>query len=497
MKKLLTALLLISSALTMYAPPPALIDPNTSDVTVMVNPLGTTGVDTFTSANARRLIIGEVYTVITNAGLDYSAFGTFLAGGGVITSMDIGDTFTATVSTALTSPREATSPRVDSRLENPMLNEFYDANPVPVSALPSFACGTLNRIAMFTPCGNNVGDSFIRQLSGDILWDDGVNDIITWDFITNPAGAIGLTIGAASGVLAIDNCLTTCFFPRATATDGELVNTCFFQCSDNFYGSSVNFNIGTATDHIQFTDGSIQLQPGNKSLIEAREDVGGADIIDVLGRFQVSGADSSFSLSKPGDFGLRAFISANNLTTRRWQEFADMGRNACIPATFAMWGQATKGILTDHAFQCSGAVVDNQSYEFTVASGACGCFSNVVSGCLSGVIPIGTTFVANLSCTPTNYDGSTIQPTLVIEFTSMMLTSTTCVAADATFVISPCGLVDAQIFDLEWACPTNRGELLNAGLFKMGGDWRPDQYDTLTLKWNGLVFVEQSRSKNN
>ena len=347
-------------------------------------------------------------------------------------------------------------------------------------------------------CSTSVGDSFIKQACGDILFDDGVNDILTFDFTTNPTGAITWTLGDVSGVPAIDNGLSAGFVVLATATDGELVNSTIDQDISTVGAITINDNLFLSTagkfmrsrQYVAFS-GNAGIDFGAASNIFAVNT--GADI-----PFQIDVSGGSFEIINrrirhrdAGPSGSYVDVLVPSLLKNATHIRAEMD------GTIAMWGDSSIiTILVDLATQSSGAVVDTQAYEFTVASGASGDFDNVVAGDLNGIIPVGTVFTANASAVPTNYDGSTIEPVVLVTAPTMRLSSDSAVAADREFKLSTNGMVGGQVVELEWTHPTNRAELLRAGIFKMSADYRPDESDTLVLRYNGANFIERTRSAN-
>ena len=80
--------------------------------------------------------------------------------------------------------------------------------------------GTANNYVLFATA-STLGDAFQRQLGGNILWDDLSNDIVTWDFVTLPTGAIALSIGDVSGTVMVDNGGVSTELLLSTATSGE------------------------------------------------------------------------------------------------------------------------------------------------------------------------------------------------------------------------------------------------------------------------------------
>jgi hypothetical protein len=181
MKNIFTLIIFLSFGAALFAPP--VVDADESANSVMVNPINVTAVDTHTvraiaafsdastyftgdlvieggvtyRANTdilvpspfnpaewdkidvySKLVIGDTYTVVYDdggAGWDYSAYG---AAAGLKTA---GYMFQATSEGPLVGDEELTAPRVDERLKNPNYFDFYDANPVPASALPPASGG--------------------------------------------------------------------------------------------------------------------------------------------------------------------------------------------------------------------------------------------------------------------------------------------------------------------------------------------------------------------
>ena len=351
-------------------------------------------------------------------------------------------------------------------------------------------------------CSTTVGDSFQRQLCGDILWDDGVNDIITWDFTTNPTCAIAWTVGDVSGTVMIDNAIAANAIPLKTTTNGEFVSSPLSVTCGNILRNDADADWWFGNDAC-VTSEAIRFLSGTNQLVIYG---GGLTVNMQNNAFSITGIGKSLE-TLDGDFSIgsantaqrdfihhgttdRVKINAELITAPRAQQWADMD------GVIAVWGEEAASILVDFAAQSSGAVVNAQAYEFTVASGASGDFDNVVAGTLNGVISVGTVFTASASAIPTNYDGATIEPVVLVTSPTMRLSSDSVVAADREFKLSTSGVVDGQIVHLEWNHATFKAELLQAGIFKMGADFRPDEFHTLTLRYNGTNFLELSRSAN-
>ncbi len=79
---------------------------------------------------------------------------------------------------------------------------------------------------------------------------------------------------------------------------------------------------------------------------------------------------------------------------------------------------------------------------------------------------------------------------------TVLLTSDNATATARTFTVTASPRVGQKV-TLVFISATNRAELAVAATMKILGDWRPAQYDTLTLVSDGTRWIEQSRSYGN
>ena len=338
---------------------------------------------------------------------------------------------------------ETTLSLVDPTADNQIL--FKDASGT-VAFLSDISCGTVSgsgtggRISIWTGCGAStvLGDSFIRQACGDVLFDDGVNDILTFDFTTNPTGAITWTLGNVSGVPAIDNGIAACDFVIGTATDGELIGSQWAACGNNLVQKNTGSVVKTgrvgcnfSLDYFDFrTDDLVRFRINNNVIVDLGAT--GFDFFTTDTRdFKIQSPTFPFiTLNKTNGCDFNWDIRTCNIgTTNRAGQLPDMN------GTFAMWEKSTQTLTAD--------------------------------------------------CT-------------VITITSsyLELSSDSATATDRTFTISTTGLVPGQEFSLGWQGGF-KGELENTGIMSLTGTWLPDDEDVVPLIFDGTNIRENgSRAAN-
>jgi len=370
--------------------------------------------------------------------------------------------------------------------------------------------GTGQTHAIWTGCGASVtlGDSVIRELAGDVLFDDGVNDILTFDFTTNPTGAINWTLGDVSGLPLIDNGLSAGFFPIATATDGEAVNSGMDQditnsCTITISGKDLKmeneadnlivndivsaFNSNTFIDlnsaEIRLFVGTggvtLELRQGAAALLSEDLNVKGDGITNA--RLFISDTTNANSLG----------LAADNIVGNRIVQ----GPNAL--GTMALWGEETAEDLTvDNTAITSGALTSGTNYLFTVgATSAWDTEPNAVftPNLPDGVaVPIGRVgrVTSGTDFIPPNYGGATLVPTIPVHGNYIQITSNTGTAADRTRELED-GIAVGQTFTIEFNATANsQWELI--GILSTGGGtftWNSGAAATIQqvmyLQWNG------------
>ena len=286
-------------------------------------------------------------------------------------------------------------------------------------------------------CSTSIGDSVIRELAGNILFDDGVNDILTFDFMTNPTGAITWTIGDVSGVPLIDSGIAENEIIIGTATNGEAVGGDWEVVSGNLKalstGRFVQAGFFSGDDPGSFIDGR------NASRWDFR--------IGNVTKFTVA-AGSGFTVNLTGA-----------------EIFALVSGTTNPQMVFNRSGVYQGRIKTDN-------ITADRSWQLADIDG---------------------TFVMSSESPGTNLTADDQVVTMTDGI--MLISSNSGVAADRTFTLDISSMVVDMPYSLRWI-GANSGELLNTGVYFLSAIYSPDTNDIITVYTDATNVYEISRSVN-
>lgn len=312
-----------------------------------------------------------------------------------------------------------------------------------VSDLLGAACvvtgsGTPETYAIFDCAGNAIKDGILRELTGDLLFDDGANNIITLDYTSLPAGAICLQFGNVSGVIAIDNGIDSQELVFGTATAGELV------------GSGLTWTgiiLGTQAACSQLD-------------IHCMSDFVGVD------------TGIKYSLLGGGGRGHQWFIDCNTLL------------------------RATAGNLNIGSIGDTTDVDINHSQGSVSGGNMVAIKTDLLTGDRIQNYPDEDgNYVVSSESVPVNLTADDQVMTMTAGI--MLFESNTTGASNRTFTLDISTMAEDMRYTLRFIeTSTGEAELLNIGVYFLAADFRPDIHDTITLYTDGTSVYEISRSPN-
>jgi len=216
--------------------------------------------------------------------------------------------------------------------------------------------GTVGNHSIWVTNCTTLGDSVIRELAGDVLFDDGVNDIWTIDYTTSPTCAITWTLGDVSGTPAIDNGVGSNTIPLKSSTNGDFGSSILTQTCCNIGSTDTDFFFGngvTSSADLRFVacfqDGEFQFRFNNKN-----------DTALILSSSVAF--DHQFQFFKRLS-GSRVIIDTANLSRDSRIQFSEAG----TAAAKAFIKLELNGVLTDAANIAWDMAVKGNNASVTVA----------------------------------------------------------------------------------------------------------------------------------
>jgi len=421
MKTLSTILFLLMATGFLSAQREPTTNPNNAGASLSLYPPNVTGTDTVVAGG--KLIVTVSYTVVT-AG-DYTPFGGIVSTGGEV--------FVATAEGPLTAGLEVTTPKVAGRIKSPDYFIFFDANPVPLSALPPPPCETDPIWTAAEPSYGNLGQA-------EIITADWVNTTVPWvdnevsDTLT--IGDFGIVSACALPISIV--CINNNELGLGTITCGQVT------------GSGLQFDSNTfskiASGFFDIEDmGTIQgLCAGNEIVFLTSGGVGQSFRVgcQVIARTTLT----RFTIGSAGQTQL--------VTLRHGQSCAQGG----------FFADTNVGLLTD-----------NRSYQKPDANG---------TFVVSSESPITTINADNFVLTMTH--------AIMLVDSSVPLAADATFTID---VSSMAVGMPYSIRFVETG--SDEVELENAGVNFMTADWRPDKNDILPISTDGTNIYENGARASN
>ena len=292
-------------------------------------------------------------------------------------------------------------------------------------------------------CSTTIGDSFIRQACGNLVYENGANDFI-FDFSTNlTTGPVTLTAANVTGTNAVmtSNQNQRLLMGGVTVGDvrdsGLLIN-----------GGILSPTGGESGTTLRFIDvSSIQgMDPGEEILILSAGTGSDGWLFNVDGK-------QIFRLT-PGIVDIGNAGGTVDVDLRHSQSVATGGNGATIKVD-----DLTADRIHQRPDEVGTYVVSSESGSIVTINA-----DNFVLSMTAGI---------------------------------MLIDSNDPTASNRTFTIDISTMAVGMPYSLRFAeVGSDQAELLNTGVYFLAGDYRPDRHDMITVYTDGTNVYEMSRSAN-